>query len=166
MKKTGASKVKNPSKTPKESQAGAEAVDARLARQGALSYLEIPALDLRRSAVFYEKVAGWLPRGADPAQPRFSDPDGRLIGRWVTGRAVWREPGLLPFIYVNHIRTAVESVKANGGEIIKAPYAEGTLLVAVIRDPAGNVIGLWQDNGGRRGEGLHLHKHQKTKGNP
>ena len=32
-----------------------------------------------------------------------------------------------------------------GGEIVKAPYPEGNLLVATVRDPAGNVIGLWQE---------------------
>ena len=36
-------------------------------------------------------------------------------------------------------------MKAQGCEIVKAPYAEGALRVATVRDPAGNVIGIWQD---------------------
>lgn len=124
---------------------GDDRVDSILARNGGLSYLEIPTIDARRSAEFYQKVLGWLPRGDDPDHPKFSDPGGHLIGKWVTGRAISREAGLLPFIYVNQVRAAVEKVVASGGEIVKAPYAEGTLLVAVIRDPAGNIIGLWQD---------------------
>ena len=148
MKNAGTPKAENMTKSRRNSQVD-DAVDPRLARQGALSYLEIPALDTRRSAVFYEKVLGWLPRGEDGEQSKFSDPDGHLIGRWVTGRAVWREPGLLPFIYVNHIHTALEAVTANGGGIVKAVCPEGTLLVAVVRDPAGNIIGLWQGNNRR-----------------
>jgi uncharacterized protein len=115
-----------------------------LARQGGLTYLEIPALDVSASAEFYTKVFGWLRRGNDPGQGRFTDPSGHLIGRWVVGR-VARDPGLLPFIYVDHMHTAVETAAANGGGVVKAPYLEGTLLVAVVRDPAGNMIALWQE---------------------
>jgi hypothetical protein len=71
-------------------------VDARLARHGGLSDLEIPALDARQSAVFYEKVLGWKIRGRETDDPRFHDATGHLIGRWVTGRAISRERGLLP----------------------------------------------------------------------
>jgi predicted enzyme related to lactoylglutathione lyase len=119
-------------------------VGACLARHGGLSYLEIPAVDARRSAAFYEKVVGWILRDHDTDDPRFSDATGHLIGRWVTGCAISREPGLLPYIYVDDIDRAMERVAAHGGEIVKPPYPEGNLWVATIRDPAGNVIGLWQ----------------------
>jgi uncharacterized protein len=95
--------------------------------------------------VFYQKGVRWLSRGDDVEHPRFSDPSGHLIGRWVTGRTISHEAGLLPFVYVNLVMAAVEKVAANGGAIVKAPYSEGTLLAAVIRDSAGNVIGLWRD---------------------
>jgi uncharacterized protein len=119
-------------------------VDARLARHGGLSYLEIPALDARRSAAFYAEVLGWNLREQDTDDPRFSDATGHLIGRWRTDRAAAREPGLLPYIYVSHIDDAVERAVTHGGEVVKPPYPEGNLWVATIRDPAGNVIGLWQ----------------------
>jgi len=35
-------------------------------------------------------------------------------------------------------------VAARGGVVIEVPYAEGDLRVATFRDPAGNVIGVWQ----------------------
>ncbi len=119
-------------------------VDPSLARHGGLSYLEIPATDVRESASFYEKVLGWNIewRGGDDA--RFMDATGHLIGRWLTGRTVSREPGLLPYFYVNRIDEALGQAVANGGEIVKAPYPEGELWIATVRDPAGNVIGIWQ----------------------
>jgi len=120
-------------------------VGASLARHGGLSYLEIPAVDARQSAVFYEKVFGWNLRQRDTGDPRFDDATGHLIGRWVIGRAISREPGLLPYIYVDRIDDAVSRVVAHGGEVVRPPYAEGNLWVAVFRDPAGNVIGLWQE---------------------
>jgi len=127
-----------------ETRSSGTSVGALLARHGGLSYLEIPAVDARQSAAFYEKVLGWNLRGHDTDDPRFSDATGHLIGGWVTGRVISREPGLLPFIYVDHIDDAVKRVAAHGGEVIKAPYPEGNLWVATVRDPAGNVIGLWQ----------------------
>ncbi|HVC34743.1 MAG TPA: VOC family protein [Chloroflexota bacterium] len=118
--------------------------DARLTRHGGLSYLEIPAIDPVQSAAFYEHVLGWKIWWRDRDDPRFDDATGHLIGRWVTGRAISREPGLLPYIYVDRIDDAVERVTARGGEVVTAPYPEGNLWVATVRDPAGNVIGLWQ----------------------
>jgi len=115
-----------------------------LARHGHVSYLEIPALDAKRSAAFYESVFGWQVRGADTARPSFDDGSGDLIGAWVTGRAVSREPGLVAYIYVKKIDEIVARISAQGGEIIKPPYPEGDVWVAAFRDPAGNVMGVWQ----------------------
>lgn len=119
-------------------------VDASLARHGGLSYLEIPAIDARKSAAFYENVLDWNLREKDTDDPRFEDSTGHLIGRWVTGRLISRDPGLLPYVYVNHIDDAVQRAAAQGGEVVKPPYSEGNLWVATVRDPAGNIIGLWQ----------------------
>jgi len=115
-----------------------------LARHGGLSYLEIPAVDAKQSATFYEQVLGWKIQRSEPDNPRFEDATGHLIGRWITCRAISREPGLLPYIYVDRIDEAVGRVVKNGGEVVKAIYAEGNLWVATVRDPAGNMIGLWQ----------------------
>jgi predicted enzyme related to lactoylglutathione lyase len=119
-------------------------VDPRLARHGGLSYLEIPAIDPRQSAAFYANVLGWLLRGDDSDDPRFSDVTGHLIGRWERGRAPARDAGMLLYIYVNNLDDTVKRVAEYGGEVVKAPYAEGNLRVATVRDPAGNVFGLWQ----------------------
>jgi hypothetical protein len=122
-------------------------VDVTLTRPGGLSYVEIPALDVRQSAVFYQSVCGWRRRGDDPNEPRFSDPSGHLIGRWITDRAISRKPGLLPFIYVDRIDQAIQRVVPSGGEIVKPAYREGDTWVALVRDPAGNILGLWQASG-------------------
>jgi predicted enzyme related to lactoylglutathione lyase len=129
---------------PTETPGCGTGVDARVARHGGLSYLEIPAVDPRRSAAFYEKVLGWSVQERDTDDFRFDDATGHLIGQWVTGRAISREPGLLPYMYVDRIDDAVERVAAHGGAVVKAPYSEGDLWVATVRDPAGNLIGLWQ----------------------
>lgn len=63
----------------------------------------------------------------------------------MTDREFAREPGLLPYIYVDRIEAAVGKVTALGGEVVRAPYPEGNVRVALVRDPAGSVIGLWQE---------------------
>jgi len=119
-------------------------VENRLARHGHVSYLEIPAVDPERSAAFYEAVFGWSIRRDESGHRSFDDRSGDLIGRWVAGRPVSSEPGLLPFIYVDRIDEIVARVVTRGGEIVKPPYPEGNLWVATIRDPAGNVMAIWQ----------------------
>ena len=119
-------------------------IDSKLARSGGLSYLEIPAADIKKSAAFYTGVLGWI--SGDPSDlSRFSDPAGQLIGRFETDRQAARTPGLLPFVYIDQIKAAVEKATQLGGEVVKPVYVEGNLHVAVVRDPAGNVIGLWEE---------------------
>ena len=120
-------------------------VETRLARHGGLSYLHIPAIDVYQSASFYEQVFGWKIHGRDTNHHGFDDGTGHVSGAWVTDQAISREPGLLPYIYVDHIDDTIRQIKAHGGGVVKAPYPEGTLWVATFRDPAGNVLGLWQE---------------------
>jgi predicted enzyme related to lactoylglutathione lyase len=115
-----------------------------LARDGHVSYLEIPATDPVASAAFYEAVFGWKISHHKAGQPSFDDRSGNLIGRWIPKRAVSTEPGFLPFIYVARIDETVARITANGGQMVKPVYPEGDLFVATFRDPAGNVVGLWQ----------------------
>jgi predicted enzyme related to lactoylglutathione lyase len=119
-------------------------VEDRLARHGGLTYLEIPAVEPRRSAAFYEHVLDWTTEERADNDIRFRDPGGDLIGRWVKERDVHARPGLLPYCYVDDIDNAVRRAVTWGGEIIEGPRPEGNLRVAHVRDPAGNVIGLWQ----------------------
>jgi predicted enzyme related to lactoylglutathione lyase len=111
---------------------------------GRLSYVQIPAVDVRESGAFYARVFGWEVRGGGDNHLSFTDATGDMIGAWLTDRAVSRQPGVLPYIYVHGIDAILELIAANGGEIVKPPYPEGDLWVATFLDPAGNVIGIWQ----------------------
>ena len=111
---------------------------------GRLSYIQIPASNVRESAAFYAAVFGWQVRGGSDNHLSFTDATGDMIGAWITGRTPSREPGVLPYIYVHGIDAAIERITANGGELVTPPYAEGDLWVATFRDTAGNVVGIWQ----------------------
>ncbi len=111
---------------------------------GRLSYIQIPATNVQESGKFYASIFGWEIRGGRDDQLSFTDATGDLIAAWVTGRVLSREPGVLPYIYVHGIDAILERIRASGGEIIRPPYAEGDVWVATFRDPAGNVMGIWQ----------------------
>lgn len=133
----------SPRCSPKESRVPG---GSGITTDGKLSYMQIPALDPEASGAFYRDVFGWELRGT-PEHRSFTDASGDLIGAFVTDRAIGAEPGILPYIYVNGLDAAVERITSHGGEIVREPYPEGDLWVATFRDPAGNVIGIWQMGG-------------------
>src|SRR5437763_2768392 len=112
-------------------------------RVGGVSYLRIPAEDARRSAAFYETVFGWSLSG-DIDDPSFEDGTGHVIGHFMVNLPVAGEAGVRPYIYVERVDETLDAVVAHGGEVVEAPYPEGDLWVATFRDPAGNVLGVWQ----------------------
>jgi uncharacterized protein len=112
-------------------------------RVGGISYLRIPAPDPQATAAFYEAVFGWSLRG-DREDPAFEDGTGHVIGHFSADHAVAGEGGVRPYVFVENVDETLEKVFAGGGEVVTEPYPEGDLRVAVFRDPAGNVIGVWQ----------------------
>jgi uncharacterized protein len=112
-------------------------------RDGGISYLRIPASDPQASAAFYESVFGWRVDAGRP-DPSFEDGTGHVIGHLSTEHAVAGEAGIRPYVFVRDVREVLQRVADHGGAVVDPPYAEGDLEVATFRDPAGNVIGIWQ----------------------
>jgi|SRR5579875_3423614 len=112
-------------------------------RPGGVSYLHIPCRDPSRAAGFYESVFGWT--GRDGEEPAFADATGHVIGHFVGGEPAPRDTGVLPFVYVDDVTATLRAVERAGGRIGHEPRPEGTLLVATIRDPEGNLIGVWTE---------------------
>ena len=111
---------------------------------GKICYIEIPATDIDRSSEFYAKVFGWQLRKRANGQVVFDDGPGEVSGTWVTGRPPSPQPGLLVYIMVDDAAATIESVIANGGELVQPIGGDAPEITARFRDPAGNVIGLYQ----------------------
>jgi len=112
-------------------------------RDAGVSYLRIPADDPRQTASFYQGVFGWTMDTNRP-DPSFEDGTGHVIGHFTTDQAVAGEAGVRPYIYVERLDDTLEKISADGGVVVTPPYPEGDLWVATFRDPAGNVLGVWQ----------------------
>jgi len=114
---------------------------------GKICYVEIPAAEIPRSAEFYKAVFGWNIRRRGDGRPAFDDSVGEVSGTWVTGRAPSREAGLLLYIMVDSVAATIDAVTANGGELVQPIGADAPEITARFRDPAGNIIGLYQQPG-------------------
>ncbi len=112
---------------------------------GKICYLEMPATDVARSSDFYQRVFGWNVRKRGDGATAFDDTTGEVSGAWVLGRPAAAKPGLLFYVMVDSVAAAVEAVVANGGEIVQPVGADAPEITARFRDPAGNVIGLYQE---------------------
>jgi predicted enzyme related to lactoylglutathione lyase len=58
-------------------------------------------------------------------------------------------PGYMIYVMVDNIEASCELVVANGGEIVQPVDPAAREITAHFRDPAGNVLGLYQQSGRR-----------------
>lgn len=111
---------------------------------GKICYIEMPATNIARSSDFYKRVFGWNIRKRGDGSIAFDDTTGQVSGSWVLGRPPAAKPGLLFYVMVDSVAAALDSVVANGGEIVQPIGADASEITARFRDPGGNVIGLYQ----------------------
>jgi uncharacterized protein len=116
-------------------------------RTGKICYIEIPATDIAQSAEFYRKCFGWQTRQRGDGSIAFDDTVNEVSGTWVLGRKPSAEPGLLVYIMVANPIKAGEAVVAAGGEIVQPINPASHEVYLTFRDPAGNVLGIYQQRG-------------------
>jgi predicted enzyme related to lactoylglutathione lyase len=114
---------------------------------GKICYIEIPATDIARSADFYQRVFGWSIRKRGDGSTAFDDTVGGVSGSWCSGRQPASQPGLLVYVMVDSAAATLEAIVANGGEIVQPIGVDHPEITARFRDPAGNVLGLYQQRG-------------------
>src|SRR6059058_4929852 len=112
---------------------------------GKSCYIEMPATDIARSADFYQRVFGWNIRRRGDGSTAFDDSTGAVSGTWVLGRPPSPQPGLLFYVMCDSVAATIDVIVANGGEIVQAIGGDAPEITARFRDPAGNVIGLYQE---------------------
>lgn len=111
---------------------------------GKICYLEIPASDVQTSAEFCENVFGWHIRKRGGGRVAFDDGVGEVSGRWVLNRKPMIEVGLLVYIVVDSVEATIGNVIANGDTIVQQIGADAPEITARFSDPAGNILGLYQ----------------------
>jgi hypothetical protein len=118
---------------------------------GKICYIDIPAVDIARSADFYSRVFGWEIRKRGDGSTAFNDTVGQVSGTWSLGRPPASQPGLLVYVMVEDAEATIKAIEANGGEIVQAIGGDAPEITARFRDPGGNVIGVYQQPGLKKG---------------
>jgi predicted enzyme related to lactoylglutathione lyase len=116
-------------------------------RTGKICYLELPASDIARSSAFYREVFGWSTRRRDDGSIAFDDSVNEVSGTWVTDRPPATSPGVLIYIMVADATSAANAVAAAGGHIVRAVDPGAPEAFAWFADPAGNILGIYQQPG-------------------
>ncbi len=105
---------------------------------GQLGYLQIPAVDIARSAAFYAAVFGW---SVELEYGSFEAPG--LIGQWTTDRPPGASAGPVMWLCIDALWPTLEEVATHGGTVRGTPQLDqGERWLVEIDDPAGNRIGL------------------------
>ncbi len=116
-------------------------------RTGKVCYIEIPAADENASAEFYQLAFGWKIRRRGDGAIAFDDTVGEVSGTFVTDRPVAGEPGCVIYVMVARADAALAAVRAAGGEIVRPVDPSAGEVFFWFRDPAGNVLGVYQQPG-------------------
>jgi uncharacterized protein len=114
-------------------------------RNGKICYIEIPATDVARSAEFYSGVFRWKMRKRGDGSTAFDDSVGQVSGAFVLGRPPAFTPGLMVYIMMDSVAETVKSVLAHRGEIVQPIGVDAPEITARFRDPAGNILGIYQN---------------------
>lgn len=111
--------------------------DPNASVHGTIEYLQIPALDIQRSAAFYEAVFGW---SVDSSHGSFEAPG--LIGQLTTDIAP-STGGPVAWIAADSLYRTLQQVEDGGGRVCGRPALDGgERWLVEIDDPAGNRIGI------------------------
>jgi hypothetical protein len=111
---------------------------------GKICYIEMPAVDVNASAKFYKTIFGWNIRTRGDGSVSFDDGVGEVSGTWILNRKPMTEVGLLIYIMVDSVAETIDKVTANGGVIVQPIGGDAPEITARFTDPAGNVLGLYQ----------------------
>lgn len=112
--------------------------------EGAPVWLELTAPDADVAAAFYGELLGVTFGVPDERFPdlRSIDHAGGMLGLLVPGEA---DPGWLVFLLASDADDGVRSAVAEGGELlVPVQEAEGMGRWAVLRDPSGARVALWE----------------------
>ena len=113
---------------------------------GKICYLEIPADDIQRSSSFYQAVFGWRVRTRPDGSVAFDDGVAEVSGTWIVGRKPAAEPGIIISIMVDSVAATCDAVVAHGGRVVQPIGMDAPEITARFSDPAGNVLGLYQEH--------------------
>jgi hypothetical protein len=119
---------------------------------GVPCWIDIAAAEPDRAAAFYGRLFGWEAEPIPAGSYRIARLDGRTVAgiRPAAGAGpVWRT-----YVCVDDVEASLGRAASAGGRVVDGPAnLDGIAAAALLADPAGAVLGVWQPDG-LRGAGL------------
>jgi predicted enzyme related to lactoylglutathione lyase len=111
-----------------------------------IAHVEIPATDLDRESLFLKKVFGWEFKEFGKGYLLFNNKKGIMVGLRKVESVTGGDTTVF-HINISNIDDVIKNVKENGGKVKR----EKTIIpamgwYALITDPDGSTIGLYQKN--------------------
>ena len=116
-------------------------------------WIEIRTGDIEKATDFYENLFGWEVVQKETTEGLgywiFDTGDKPRIDNIQRG-GIWLRPagedlGLVVYVLVDDVETALKKVIALGGKVISPKTPQGPAFRACFADPDGNVLGLWEE---------------------
>jgi predicted enzyme related to lactoylglutathione lyase len=110
------------------------------------TYVEIPAVDVKKSAKFFNLLFGWK---FDP-MPGFDDlltfrPEKNINGHIFKAKSIPKKPSMLLHVEVENIDEMLKKVKKLKGSVVEAKTPAGEMgWYAYFATPDGCTMALWQ----------------------
>lgn len=116
---------------------------------GRVGWIDLTIDDASGVRDFYAKVAGWKPSEVSMGDyADFSMLDSEDVPAAGVCHARGGNAGMPPvwiiYVYVPDLDASLAACRAGGGEVVLGPKSMGKARYAVIRDPAGAAMGLFQ----------------------
>lgn len=132
-------------------QRGAEGPAAREPSPGGgapVDWFEVLGSDAARTQAFYSELFGWRLAGGDPGYRLVeAESTGGVIGGGVGGGMPGGSSTWATFyVHVGSVEAALGKGEQVGGQRVYGPLVAGHLKTGAIRDPAGSVIGVYQND--------------------
>jgi uncharacterized protein len=115
------------------------------------AWIDITARDAARSRAFYSEVFGWEIRVDEQIGYGLVTPDDARLpgGIGQAGEGYPHPPGIVTYLAVDDVAAALERAARLGANVAVPPWElPGYGRMAVIEDPDGNRVGLWERRGG------------------
>jgi predicted enzyme related to lactoylglutathione lyase len=114
---------------------------------GEINHIEFPADDPQRAMAFYTAVAGWEFSAMDGMPDYWVFRSGEGYGGGIGKRGVTTGQVVRDYIDVTSIDDAIAAAERTGGSVKEAKQEiTGMGWFAVLNDPEGNEVGLFQSS--------------------
>ncbi|HET7501210.1 MAG TPA: VOC family protein [Kofleriaceae bacterium] len=117
---------------------------------GRFVWFEYVTRDASKAQGFFGELFGWSTKSVpmpDGAYTMIAAPDGKTIGGYSAPPPGAPPASWLPFLQVQSAAEIAARARTLGGKVMKEPFKVGDFAtMAVVLDPAGAALALWQPN--------------------